>query len=82
MFADAVPDACGANVTVKEAVLPAASVKGNDRPLTKNSEPLTPTDETGLLDSGKQIPEVHPEIVEKHNTPDADRYRVFDCGIA
>jgi|SRR5215469_13152748 len=45
-FADAVPDACGVNVTLKEAVLPDASVRGNDRPLTENSEPLTPADET------------------------------------
>jgi len=45
-FADAVPDACGVKVTLKEAVLPAASVRGKDRPLTENSEPLTPAEDT------------------------------------
>jgi hypothetical protein len=46
MFADAVPDACGVNVTVKDAVPPAAIVSGKDIPLTENSEPLTPADDT------------------------------------
>ena len=46
MFADAVPDACGVNVTVKGAVLPAASVTGKESPVTENSEPLTPAEDT------------------------------------
>lgn len=46
MLADAVPDACGVNVTLKEAVLPGASVNGKVRPLTANSEPITPADDT------------------------------------
>jgi len=45
-LADAVPDACGVNVTLKEAVLPGASVKGKVSPLTENSEPIIPADDT------------------------------------
>jgi len=45
-FADAVPDVCGVKVTLKEAVLPAASVRGKDRPLIENSELITPAEDT------------------------------------
>ena len=45
-FADAVPDACGVNVTLNVALLPGATVKGKVSPLTVNSEPLTPADDT------------------------------------
>src|SRR5262252_4601040 len=45
-FAEAVPDTCGVKVTLKEAVLPAASVRGKDRPLTANSAPTIPADDT------------------------------------
>jgi hypothetical protein len=41
------PEACGVNVTVKEAVAPAATVKGKESPLTENWEPVRPVmDET------------------------------------
>jgi hypothetical protein len=45
-FAEALPDACGVNVTLKVAILPAASVKGKVNPLMANSEPAIPADET------------------------------------
>ena len=37
-LAEAVPDACGAKVTVKLAELPAAIVSGREMPLSVNSE--------------------------------------------
>jgi hypothetical protein len=46
MLADAVPEACGVNLTLKVAVLPAAKVKGKVSPLTENSEPTIPADDT------------------------------------
>jgi hypothetical protein len=45
-FADAVPDTCGVNVTLNVAVLPGASVKGKVSPLTANSEPIIPAEDT------------------------------------
>jgi len=54
-FADAVPEACGVNFTLKEALLPDANVKGKDSPLTVNSEPLTPADDTV---TGAEIAEI------------------------
>jgi len=45
-FADAVPEAWGANVTWNETLFPAAIVTGREIPLTENSDPFTPTDDT------------------------------------
>jgi len=45
-FADAAPDACGANVMLNVALLPAGNVKGKVSPLIANSEPITPADDT------------------------------------
>lgn len=45
-LADAAPDTCGVNITLNVAVLPAARVKGKVSPLTANSDPTTPADET------------------------------------
>ena len=44
-LAEAPPEACGANVTVNDALLPAEIVTGNMIPLTENSEPLRPPSE-------------------------------------
>ena len=46
MFAEAVLCACGAKVTVNEAVFPAAIVSGNATPVTENSELSAPAEET------------------------------------
>ena len=45
-LAEAVPEACGEKMTLNEAVLPAAMVRGSEIPLTLNSELFPPIDET------------------------------------
>ena len=45
-LAEAVPDACGAKVTVKPAELPAAIVSGREMPLSVNSELVILADDT------------------------------------
>ena len=45
-FAEAVPDACGAKVTVNVAELPAAIVSGREMPLSVNSELVMLADDT------------------------------------
>jgi hypothetical protein len=42
---EAEPDACGAKVTVKEALCPAISVKGKVMPLIENPSPLQSPEE-------------------------------------
>ena len=46
MFAEAVLYACGAKVTVNEAVCPAAILSGNATPVIENSELSAPAEET------------------------------------
>jgi len=41
-----VPEAWGANVIWIETLFPAAIVTGREIPLTENSDPFTPTDDT------------------------------------
>ena len=45
-FAEAVPDACGAKVTVKLAEFPAGIVSGREMPLSVNSELVMLADDT------------------------------------
>ena len=45
-FAEAVPDACGAKVTVKLAEFPAGIVSGREMPLSVNSEVVMLADDT------------------------------------
>ena len=45
-LAEAVPDACGEKMTLNDAVLPAAIVRGKEIPLTLNSELFPPIEET------------------------------------
>ena len=45
-FPDAVPVACGENITEKERLLPAGIVTGNVSPLRENSDWVTVADET------------------------------------
>jgi hypothetical protein len=49
IFPEDVPLACGANVTVKVALCPAAIVAGNDSPLRVNSGLLEPAEATVTL---------------------------------
>jgi hypothetical protein len=48
-FAEAAPLDCGANVAVKETLLPAATVTGNERPVREYSELLTLAADTTTL---------------------------------
>ena len=49
ILADALPLACGANVSVKGTLCPAAIVRGNVIPLNANSELLELAEETVTL---------------------------------
>ena len=50
ILADALPLACGANVSVKGTLCPAAIVRGNVIPLNANSELLELAEETVTLE--------------------------------
>jgi len=50
MLAVSKPLACGLNVNLKDALWPAASVTGNDNPLSVNSELLEVAEETVTLE--------------------------------
>ena len=50
ILADALPLACGANVSVKGTLCPAAIVRGNVIPLNANSELLELAEETVKLE--------------------------------
>jgi hypothetical protein len=50
-FVKVAPEACGVNFTVNEAVVPEASVKGKESPLTENSEPVRPPMDDTVTDA-------------------------------